>query len=111
MLCMFGNFIYFIDSNNEAFEYDFTDNQAPLSNCLPSGGKIVKDIDMSKSQYFNSILYAYLAVLGEYQIDNYEGTSDKALIWGAFFLLTFFVQIVFLNVIIAVMGDTYDRVS
>jgi len=52
----------------------------------------------------------YLLALGEFEsMDNYDGV-DSGFIWLIFFLATFVVQITFLNVLIAIMGDVYGEV-
>lgn len=48
--------------------------------------------------------------IGEYSIDGFDGPQEQ-LCYIFFFLATFFSQIVALNLLIAIMGDTYAKVS
>lgn len=48
--------------------------------------------------------------LGEFNIDNFSGYAQQYLCFFFFLLSTFFTQITFLNMLIAIMGDTYGRV-
>jgi hypothetical protein len=56
------------------------------------------------------MLNQYLLVLGEFDTGNFGGENSAA-IWLFFISATFISQITILNMLIAVMGDTYDRVS
>ena len=49
--------------------------------------------------------------LGEFNTDNYGEDAKDSLIWIVFILTTFITQITFLNMLIAIMGDTFARVS
>lgn len=42
---------------------------------------------------------------------NYQFEGKDIIVWIVFILSTFLVQITFLNMLIAIMGDTYDRIS
>ena len=52
--------------------------------------------------------------MGDFVLDNYAETlmtSDLALIWLVFFGATFMINIVFINMLIAIMSDTFDKVT
>ena len=50
--------------------------------------------------------------VGEYQTDDYNSSkSQRFLIYLIFFLSTFLIQITFLNMLIAIMGDAFDRAT
>lgn len=57
------------------------------------------------------IVNQYLIGLGEFGTDNYENSPNRAMIWVYFILATFLTQLTFLNMLIAIMGDTYARVT
>mmetsp|Transcript_26142 Transcript_26142/g.18565 ORF Transcript_26142/g.18565 Transcript_26142/m.18565 type:complete len:109 (+) Transcript_26142:1947-2273(+) len=59
---------------------------------------------------FNSVINQYLVGLGDFNTDNYS-QENKIMIWLFFILATFITQITFMNLLIAIMGDTFDRVS
>jgi hypothetical protein len=49
--------------------------------------------------------------LGELDIDPYGRNSGHNLEWVYFIAATFFTNIVFLNMLIAIMGDTFDKLT
>ena len=49
--------------------------------------------------------------LGEFDTENFKDKSDDIIIWLLFIATTFVTQITFLNMLIAIMGDTFARVS
>lgn len=49
--------------------------------------------------------------LGEFKNDQFNKSDYALLFYVLFFFATFFIQIVFLNMLIAIMGDTFDRVT
>jgi len=58
-----------------------------------------------------------MVALGEYGTDTYsptrstfDTTNDSYIVWTLFILTTVFSQIVIFNILIAIMGDTYDFV-
>ena len=62
----------------------------------------------------NSFINLYMIGLGEFSYDNYAETEkdhDRALIWITFLAATSIINIVFLNMVIAIMGDTFDKVT
>ena len=54
--------------------------------------------------------YEYLLTLGEFDLDHLIESDDRPYPMLMFILSTFMVQIVILNMLIAIMGDTYDKV-
>lgn len=49
--------------------------------------------------------------LGEFTLDPLAAHPAYVLIWIYFILATLFTQIMFLNMLIAIMGETFGRVS
>ena len=49
-----------------------------------------------------------MLMFGEFDTDNYKVNGQDWIVWFWFYLLLFYIQVVFLNVIIAVVGDIYD---
>ena len=49
--------------------------------------------------------------LGEFEVDNFQGDGKDIIIWCIFILTTFITQITFLTMLIAIMGDTFSRVT
>jgi hypothetical protein len=60
---------------------------------------------------FDSILNQYLLGLGEFTYDDYPDNAAKYLIWIYFILATIFTNINFLNLLIAIISDTYARIT
>ena len=59
---------------------------------------------------FDAFESMYELGLGEFQLDGYQAIDTQiAMLYTLFFLATFFIQIVFLNMLIAIMGDTFGR--
>jgi hypothetical protein len=73
-------------------------------------GNTTKITGFDDDSYFVSILYVYLQSLGELGIDGYQGNHLELMYWSLFFFSTIFLQITLLNLLIAIMGDTFDRV-
>ena len=63
-----------------------------------------------ESFIIDSILNIYLLILGEFHMGGFETHIHPALCFSLFIITTFIMQITFLNMLIAIMGDTFDRV-
>lgn len=55
-------------------------------------------------------MHAYLLGLGEFQVDNYSH-DNKGPIWFFFLAATLTVQLLFMNLLIAIMGSSYGRIN
>ena len=53
----------------------------------------------------------YMLSLGEFDLENFKLENEDTLTWAFFIVTTFIIQITFLNMLIAIMGDTFSRVS
>ena len=62
------------------------------------------------SWLFNTFINQYLLSLGEFGLDNFEG-NNQFLIFSFFILATFLTQVTVLNMLIAIMGNTFDSVK
>ena len=62
-----------------------------------------------ENDFTNTILHMYLLSLGEFDFDNFgsRGTLSNDLMWIIFILGTFLLQITFMNMLIAIMGDVF----
>ena len=52
----------------------------------------------------------YLLSLGDFNYANFAGQPNSVLCFGFFIASTFITQLTMLNMLIAIMGDTYERV-
>lgn len=62
------------------------------------------------SWFVNLFLNQYLLALGEFNHHNFANQPQAVLCYFLFLSATFFVQITMLNMLIAIMGDTFERV-
>ena len=60
---------------------------------------------------FDSFLYSYKLVLGEFDLDKFEKSTNKILLWVLFIICSLFTMIILLNMLIAIMGDSFNRVN
>lgn len=60
--------------------------------------------------FVDSIIHQYRASLGDLITYNYADHPARGLLWVYFILATFFTQVMFLNMLIAIMGQTFGRV-
>ena len=69
--------------------------------------------DFYFSQLINSFLNTYLLALGEFDFEefNTRGPFSQALLWVLFLFFTFMLQITFVNMVIAIMSQTFDNVA
>jgi len=63
------------------------------------------------SVWWETILYVYMTGLGEFGTELYNNSPHKTTMWIYFLLCTVLVQLIFLNMLIAIMADTFDRVK
>lgn len=59
--------------------------------------------------FFRAFLYAYQLSLGEFNTDEFN-SQDVVYLDIMWFLNTLITLVVFLNLLIAIMGDTFDNV-
>ena len=58
---------------------------------------------------FDAIIHAYLTGLGDFNKDFYS-ESNSLTVWIFFLLATLLVQLVFMNLLIAMMGEAYSEI-
>jgi len=70
------------------------------------------DEEIFSSSYSNVLFSQYIQSLGEFNLDNFSKAteSDSGIDWTFFIASTLFVNLVIFNMLIAIMGDTFDRV-
>ena len=61
--------------------------------------------------FTNTLIHQYQLALGTFYYKQYHEHSHATLVWLLFFLSTGFTQITMLNMLIAIMGDTFDKVT
>jgi len=60
--------------------------------------------------YWRAFIYSYNQAMGNFDTDAYTST-DKYYLFFIWFLNTMVTLIIFLNLLIAIMGDSFDRVQ
>ncbi len=65
----------------------------------------------SYSTLLGSIRNVYLASIGDFQYDTYNGSDDEHYLWVLLILTTLINLIVLLNILIAIMSTTFSRVA
>ncbi|CDW88467.1 UNKNOWN [Stylonychia lemnae] len=64
------------------------------------------DIYDQVQMFVNSLQFTYMLSFGDFETSGFTAQQ-----WILFIISTFFIPLVLFNLIIAVMGDTYDRVQ
>ena len=65
--------------------------------------------ELADQSFLNSLIYSFKLSLGDFSTSGYRG-DNQGLTWVVFVLATFLLQITFLNMIIAIMANTFDHV-
>ena len=70
------------------------------------------DDEVTSSKVVNVMIHQFLATLGDFSVDDYsnESDGDLPLDWIIFISSTIFINVIIFNMLIAIMGDTYDQV-
>ena len=66
--------------------------------------------NFSGNNIWDAFIFSYRMGLGDFNTDNFD-TKDEVLVWIFWFLNTLIILIILLNLVIAIMGDTFDRVQ
>ncbi len=62
------------------------------------------------SGFWNSMIYSYRLSLGDFGLDAFDNSRDLVLIWAFFVVCSLFTAIILLNMLVAIMGDSFNRV-
>ena len=107
IICAYANFFFIVNLNtpsNPNFvkqhdeDLDFEDEYTYIN---PKVG--IKVVD--------ALIAAYLMGLGDFVYDNYIYGHSSVLVWIFFLTATFIICVVFMNMLIAIMGDTFGSVQ
>ena len=69
------------------------------------------DTLFSGANYMQAIIFAYENGLLFFQVDSYDDDFAGQFEWFVFYLNTILITIILLNLLIGLMGDTYDNVN
>lgn len=62
------------------------------------------------SGFWNSVIYSYRLSLGDFSLDAFDKSRDVVLIWTLFVICSLFTAIILLNMLVAIMGESFNRV-
>ena len=110
VLITFANALYILEIANHA-EASVSDDTA----LAPTADGETTSIDQLiqrayNSTFIDSVVNQYLLGLGEFQYDAFASNPAGPLIWSLFLLSTFLTQVTFMNMLVAIMSDTFARV-
>ena len=75
---------------------------------MQGGGDIVEAVF---GHFFMDLIYnQYMMSLGEFTMDGFGDHPEMIICYVFFLAATFVTQLTFLNMLIAIMGDTFGRV-
>ena len=101
LLTAFANILYVLNTERgESLRYT-KDSQYHNDNIYES--------EISDSPFVNAIIYSFKLSLGDFNTNGFRG-ENQGLTWVVFVFATFLLQITFLNMIIAIMANTFDYV-
>ena len=60
--------------------------------------------------FWFGIIDSYRTGIGDFRTDDYENNRDEILVWVIWLMNTFLIFIVLLNMLIAIISDTFERV-
>mmetsp|Transcript_24760 Transcript_24760/g.21981 ORF Transcript_24760/g.21981 Transcript_24760/m.21981 type:complete len:209 (-) Transcript_24760:97-723(-) len=74
------------------------------------GRNSAPDPNLAGENFLDAFIFSYKMGLGDFITDGF-GTRDEEFLWIFFLLDSLIILIVLLNLVIAIMGDTFDRVQ
>ena len=94
ILFAFGNFYYLINENMKSTSTAYI-------------------TEYTNHGFIDAMINSYFVSLGEFSYDNFGDGSkyEKWFIWGIFLMETFLGCVVFMNMLIAIMGETFGEVQ
>jgi len=69
-----------------------------------------EDGNLAGENFMDAFIFSYKMGLGDFITDGF-GTRDEEILWIFFLFNSLIILIVLLNLVIAIMGDTFDRVQ
>ena len=102
IICAFANFFFILNQNTPANaivkgENEDQENYTYIKEFL-------------KNPILDSWISMYMLTLGDFNYKNFSKGKDNMLLWVFFLLGTFICLIVFFNMVVAIMGNTFGNV-
>jgi hypothetical protein len=63
------------------------------------------------SAWVNSILHTYMTGLGEFGGSQFYSSENKVTLWFLFFMATFLIHVLALNLLIAIMSESFSKLN
>lgn len=109
LICTFSNVVYIFNKTRGVREkdgefwkdYKDYDGEGTINDEI-----FTKDVP---SDFLNSFFFSYKLSLGEFDTEGFRGENEMFL-WAIFIAATFLLQITFLNMLIAIMANTFYEV-
>lgn len=100
LIMMFSNIIYILNL------IDLSDSDEDQAMVKPVYAKIFGP------DFVNAILHMYILAVGDYDTDAFDGKGDinKIFLWITFVCASFMIQVTFMNMLIAIMSNTFGEV-
>ena len=73
-------------------------------------GRNSEEGNLAGEDVWAAFIFSYKMGLGDFNTDGFE-TVDEEILWIIFVINTLIILVVLLNLVIAIMGDTFDRVQ
>ena len=96
----FGTAFYFVNMNAQVENANLADDDQ--ASFVPNINPLWV-VDAASAMYELS--------LGEFRLEDYEKSTNTELLYLLFWVSTFFLMVVFLNMLIANMGDTFEQAT
>lgn len=111
ILLAFAN-VYLTLNNNTTHNKTYIDNEdyAGQSSIWGSLRFTYLDDLYDDDQYSNALLNMYMMSLGTFFVSDFKYGPNSEMAWVFFILASFIIQVVFMNMLIAIMGETFSQV-
>ena len=76
-----------------------------------AGGEDVVDEPFGMTSPWMSLFSGFLLLLGDFNAEEFNASLSYNLTMALFVVFMFFINIVMLNLLIAIMGDIFDRIQ
>ena len=80
-----------------------------------SNGNTVSEVNYVEETfgwpYFDALISMYLLSLGEFALDGYNEGYNRESAWIMFLLATVIIMLLFMNFVIAIMSEPFERVK
>ena len=70
---------------------------------------VVRDTPWGMQDPLTSLFAGFLLLLGDFNVNEFSASYSRATTMGLFVVFMLFINIVMLNLLIAIMGDIFDR--